>query len=75
MPDVIQIGNHAYALTLNLFVTVLASVVASIVYFKWKRRIEREDQTKRELIEQREKNDAAYLGTVQTITVCSFSRP
>jgi len=58
MPDFIKIGSHAYALTLNLFLTGAIGLLFSIALFYWTRKIKREDAIKRELIEAREKADA-----------------
>lgn len=58
MPDFIKIGSHAYALTLNLFLTGGIGLIFSIALFYWTRKIKRQDAIKRELMEAREKADA-----------------
>lgn len=58
MPDFIKIGQHAYVLTLNLFLTGAIGLIFSIALFYWTRKIKREDAIKRQLIEAREKADA-----------------
>jgi hypothetical protein len=71
MPDFIQIGSHAYALTLNLFLTGFIGLLFSIVLFYWTRRIKREDEIKRSLIAAREIADKerhdAVIGSVNTL--------
>ena len=65
IPDAVMISSHAYALTLNLFVTIGATVLASIIFYRWRRRLEREEENKRKLIEAREKADAARHETLK----------
>jgi len=59
MPDVISIGSHTYALTLNLLLTGFIGLAFSVALFYWQRKVKREDAVKRELIEAREKADAS----------------
>jgi hypothetical protein len=58
MPDFIKIGSHAYALTLNLFLTGGIGLFFSILFFRYRRMIKRQDEEKRRMIEARERADA-----------------
>jgi hypothetical protein len=51
MNDVVQIGSHYYALTLNLFLTAFFGLMGSILYFRYQRKIKREDAEKLKLEE------------------------
>jgi hypothetical protein len=51
VPDVIQIGNHYYALILNLIITTFFGLMGSIVYFRYQRKIKRRDAEKLKLEE------------------------
>lgn len=64
MPDVINIGQHAFALTLNLLYTIIASLVAGVVLYKWKRKVEYDEKIKRDLIEAREAAEKHRHGEV-----------
>lgn len=71
MPDFVLIGKHAYALTLNLFLTGAIGLIFAIMLFRYQRKIKREDEEKRELIEARDRADAerhdAVLESVKTL--------
>ena len=58
MPDVIQIGQHAYALTLNLILTGCIGLFFSLALFYWSRKVKKEDEIKKALIQAREDSDA-----------------
>ena len=60
-PDVIKIGTHAYALTLNLILTGFIGLLFSIALFYWTRKVKRYDQKRDEERKEREADKRASL--------------
>ena len=69
IPDAVMVGKHAYALTLNLLFTVFATLIASVAFYRWRRKQERDEETKRKLIEAREAADAERHETLKEMII------
>jgi hypothetical protein len=55
--DLVRIGNHYYALTLNLILTAFFGLLGSIAYFRYQRKIKREDEKNQKLEDSKDQAD------------------
>ena len=68
-PDVVQIGSHTYALTLNLILTGSRGAAFSIALFLWQRKVRKDDKLREELLLVQEKaNTERHEAVLESVT-------